>query len=366
MSTEQRTQHPFYMHDCILIQPEVFANVVKKNEDVIETFATKVASCNRLFLVGIGTSYHAAQIGEYLVRAYDSSLDTYAYQAFDFALYGPQLKSTDCVIAISHRGNKTYTLNSLNHARELGCYTALITGEDSAASSSNISVDTILHTVAQEKSSAHTISYVGALAVLSSLVRHLGYYRTGLRILQKDFLYEQIPRVLQTILKKENEIALLARQHVKRRRFWLVGGGPSAVTAHEAALKIKETSYLQAEGMSIEAMLHGPFQCSGPEDLFILISPAGKAQARVLELVALVKEIGAEQLIFSDETSKLSQQDLTGACIVPAMPEVFTALTCLIPLQLFAYYLALESGTNPDGFRLEDQRFASARKLVQL
>jgi glucosamine--fructose-6-phosphate aminotransferase (isomerizing) len=154
-------------------------------------------------------------------------------------------------------------------------------------------------------------------------------------------------------------VAALAREHVGRRRIWLLGGGPSAVTATETALKIKETSYLQAEGMPTETMLHGPFQCVEADDLFVFIAPSGAARERTLEVAELVEEVGAPYVIFGDDTTEAGPA-AAGVLRVPEGPEPFSALTCLVPLQLFAYHLALARGTNPDSFRGDDPRFARA------
>jgi glutamine---fructose-6-phosphate transaminase (isomerizing) len=164
---------------------------------------------------------------------------------------------------------------------------------------------------------------------------------------------------LRAALGTEEQVEELAREHAGRRRIWLLGGGPSGVTATETALKIKETSYLQAEGMPTETMLHGPFQCVEADDLFILIAPAGAARERTLEVAELVEEVGAPYVIVGDETTG----DLSGAAGVVRVPEVaepFSALSCLVPLQLFSYHLALARGTNPDTFRVDDPRFARA------
>ena len=364
MATEQRMQHPFHMYEAILGQPEALTHAVRRNETAVDQFAAGLAPCERLFIVGIGTSHHAAQIGEHLMRVYGGGLSTRAVHSFDFALYGPSLTPRDGVIGISHRGTKLHTVEALKRAHEAGCCIALITGEGEAARAEY--ADVTFHTVAQEKSSAHTISYVGAIAVLACLAERIGYYRTGNSLLSKHFLHNELPAALRAALATESDIASLAREHFGRRRFWLVGGGPSAINAHEIALKIKETSYLQAAGMPIETMLHGPFQCTEAEDLFILIAPEGAAQRRVVELAGLVKEIGATYLVVSDGTPQSLRSDAAGWCVVPAVPEPFSALTCLIPLQLFAYHLALERGTNPDRFRLDDPRFARAYALVRL
>ena len=111
--------------------------------------------------------------------------------------------------------------------------------------------------------------------------------------------------------------------------------------------------------MSTETMLHGPFQCVEADDLFILIAPAGAAQVRTLEVAELVAEIGGSCLVVGDGTMD-PPRGMAELLAVPEVPEPFSALTCLLPLQLFAYHLALVRGTNPDNFRADDPRFARA------
>jgi glutamine---fructose-6-phosphate transaminase (isomerizing) len=352
---EQRSRHPFHMHDAILAQPEAFARVLEKNGAAVDEFAAGAASCERLFLVGIGTSYHAARIGEHLLREYGGGLDVRAVHSFDFALYGPDLAPGDCVVGISHRGTKRYTARALERALDAGCRTALVTGEGGSVS---VKTGVVFRTVEQEISSAHTVSYTTAISVLANLAGRVGYYRLGSEAFEDNFLRATLPAVLREALGTEEQVERLAREHVGRRRIWLLGGGPSEVTAEEVALKIRETSYLQAEGMSTETMLHGPFQCVEADDLFVLVAPAGAAQARTLEVAELVDEVGGACLVVGDGTSDVPEgQDLL---TVPEVPEPFAALTCLVPLQLFAYHLALARGTNPDAFRTDDPRFARA------
>src|SRR5918992_3137155 len=300
MTTEPRNSHPYHMHEAILAQPEALVRVIERKESAIDEFATRVSLCERVFLAGIGTSHHASQVGEHLMRSYGGGPDVRAFHSFDLALYGPELRREDCVVAVSHRGAKRYTALALEQAREKGCPTALITGE---AGSGEGRADAVFRTVAQERSPAHTVSYTTAVAVLALLAGRVGYHRTGSATLPDGLLLEELPEALWAALGTEEQVAALAREHVGRRRIWLLGGGPSAVTATETALKIKETSYLQAEGMPTETMLHGPFQCVEAEDLFVLIAPAGPAQERTLEVAELAAEIGGEILIVGDGTS---------------------------------------------------------------
>jgi len=353
MTTEQRNSHPYHMYDAILAQPEAFARTIERHRGAVDELASWMASCGRVFLAGIGTSHHATLVGEYLIRAYGGGPDVRAVHSFDLALYGPELHQEDCLVAVSHRGAKRYTTLALQQARERGCPTALITGEGGSGEGR---ADVVFQTVAQEESSAHTVSYTSAVAVLALLAGRVGYHRAGSVTLPDGLLQEELPEALRATLGAEEEVAELAREHVRRRRIWLVGGGPSAVTATEIALKIKETSYLQAEGMSTETMLHGPFQCVEADDLFVLIAPSGAARERTLELAELVEEVRARYVIFGDDTLEHHPAALT----VPEVPEPFSALTCVVPLQLFTYHLALARGTNPDSFRVDDPRFARA------
>ncbi len=254
------------------------------------------------------------------------------------------------MIAVSHRGSKRYTARALERAREAGCRTALVTGENASVS---VPADAVFETVPQERSSAHTVSYTSAVAVLALLAGRIGHRRTGEETLPDALLREEIPAALRTSLDTEGGAEGLAREHAGRRRIWLLGGGPSAVTTQEVALKIKETSYLQAEGMPTETMLHGPFQCVEADDLFVLVAPSGAARQRTLEVVELAEEVGVPCVIVGGDTA-------SEGLAVPGVPEPFSALTCLVPLQLFAYALALTRGTNPDSFRAEDPRFARA------
>jgi glutamine---fructose-6-phosphate transaminase (isomerizing) len=353
---KQRSRHPFHMYDAIFAQPEAFARVPERNEQAVNDFAEEAASCERLFLVGIGTSYHAARVGEHLLRVYGGGLDVRAIHAFDFALYGPDLVPEDCVVGVSHRGTKRYTARALDRALEAGCRTALVIGEGGSVS---VEANAVFRTVAQEKTAAHTVSYTSAVSILAHLAGSLGYHRTGSGTLGDGLLRVELPAALRAALGTEERVASLAREYAGCRRIWLLGGGPSAVSAEEVALKIKETSYLQAEGMSTETMLHGPFQCVEAEDLFVLIAPAGPAQGRTLEVAELVDEIGGKLLVVGDDTTDLPQE-AADLLAVPEVPEPFSALTCLVPLQLFAYHLALVRGTNPDFFRVDDPRFARA------
>lgn len=361
--TEKRVEHPYHMYEAILAQPEAFGRTAERSDAEVGHLADELASCRRLFLIGIGTSLHAALVGEHLVREYGGGVDVRAVHSFDFALYGPRLTPEDGVVAVSHRGTKRYTAQALARAREAGCPTAVISGEEGTPESTT---DVVLRTVAQEPSSAHTVSFTAAVSVLANLAAYLGMRHTGERLLGQGFLQTEFPVALRQALQTEEEVEALAHAHANARRIWIVGGGPAATAAVEATLKIKETSYLQAEGLSTEQMLHGPFQCVESEDMFVLVAPTGAAQERIFDLARAIRKVGAPYLVVGDGTAEALAENSAGQAVVPEVAEPFSALTCLIPLQLFAYHLAVVKGTNPDDFRAGDPRFAGFQELVGL
>lgn len=364
MEDEVRFQHPYFMYDHMVAQPVAFADAIFRNEEGINDLARQIASRSRLFLVGTGTSHHAAVAAGEIFRTYSGDLDVRAMPAFDFSVYPPILRKDDVVIVLSHRGNKTYSLRSAEAAKAHGALTVLVTGMGQAEASRFC--DLTLETVPQEKSSAHTISYTGSLAVLAALALQVGHLRTGVEALPATFLTHTLPNALAESLQTEDAARDLAQKLVGRRKIWVTGGGPGAVIAHETALKIKETSYVEVEGCAVETLIHGPFRAADPRDAFILVAPTGPATRRLSEFSRQVDAIGAQRALVGDD----SGQSLCGGSMaflrVPLVPEPFSALTCLYPLQLLTYHLALLKGTNPDSFRKEDAAFDQATRQLTL
>jgi glucosamine--fructose-6-phosphate aminotransferase (isomerizing) len=361
---ERPTRHPFNLYRAIHAQPEAFADAIARNRDGIDALARDIAGFERLFLVGIGTSWHAALMGEHYMREYGAGLTCVPVHSFDFVHYGPTLTARDCVIVISHTGRKSYSVAALDRATGTDCRVVLLAGD--GGGEQHPSVDHIFETVPQEQSATYTVSYIGALAVLAALAERVGSQRGASRDLPSDFFTHHALAALRGALETEQAARDLATGHAGHRRYWLVGAGPAGVTAQEAALKIKEASYLQAEGMPIEQMFHGPFQCAEPDDLFVLVAPAGPGQARTLQLAGPIREIGARYLVVSDGSAEAAREGADGWLTVPPLPETFAALTCLVPLQFLSYWLALERGANPDRFRLDDPRFMRAFQMNTL
>jgi glucosamine--fructose-6-phosphate aminotransferase (isomerizing) len=361
---ERPTSHPFNMYRHIHQQPDAFGAVLEHGRAAVERFADQVAGLERLFVVGIGTSWHATLMMEHFMRLYGGGMPAHAVHSFDFVHYGPALTTRDAVVVISHTARKSYSVRAVELLQGSDVRFALLTGEEGAGRIANL--EHVLVTTEPDGSATYTISYIGALAALAQLAAAIGSRRTGAATLDDRLLRDELPRAMRGAVETDEQMRSLAGRHSGHRRYWLAGAGPAGIAALEAALKIKESSYLQAEGIPTEQMLHGPFQCVEPGDLMLLAAPEGAGQARTLDLAREAKEIPLDLLVVSDGSADAVRDLGDGWVSVPRVPEPFSHITTLIPLQLFAYWLAIERGTNPDRFRLDDERFLRAFQVTTL
>ena len=194
---ETRQEHPYFMHDAIMGQPKAVAEMLSKHTDSAQTLGPTLARKRRVYLVGIGTSWHAALVSEHWFRHFAGpSLEVQAWHSFEFWAYPPALSRDDAVIVISHRGTKTYSFLSLELAKENGAFTVAITSTDPGP---RIQVaEVMLNTVPSERSAAFTVSYTSALTVLALLAISMGGQRDdGAELAGR---LQQIPQAMTQVL----------------------------------------------------------------------------------------------------------------------------------------------------------------------
>ena len=328
--------------------------------------AEKLARAKRIFVAGIGTSFHAACVGEYLLRF--AGADAWAVRSFEFVNYPRPLHDDDAVIVVSHRGSKLHGNLAVQRALESGVTTIGITGRNSKMQGA----DPILETVEQDPSSTHSISYTGALTRLAQVATRLA---TANGLAQQADMLEQglalVPGLMQDMLSREDAVRLVANDAVEQnRRLYYIGAGPNAVTGPEGALKAKEAAYVTAEGFELEQGIHGPQVAFEREDLVIPISVRGPAQARMADFLLALSEIGTLTWLIgaapSQETAALfdgarwKQFSLGNDAEVAVVPEVLTPMLTVVPVQLLAEFLAAARGTNADSFRADQEVYKRA------
>ena len=371
---EIRQGHPYYMHDAILSQPAAIAEMLGKHAAQADEVAAILASKRRLYLVGIGTSWHAALIAEHWFRRLAGSrVEVQGWHSFEFCAYPPPLSQDDAVIIISHRGTKTYSFLALELARERGAYTLAVTSTDPGP---RIRVaDVEFNTVAPERSAAFTVSYTAALTVMAMLASALGAKLGAASGSDSDFggnpaqlraQLESVPGVAAGIINRSDAVERAVQRFQERQRFISVGWGPNTANAYEVALKIKETSAADCEGLQVEQLLHGPFCSIGPDCLVTLIAPPGPGYERALNIARAAAAVDAPVWALVQEGDEELSALVTESFPMPPLAELWSPLAYVVPLQLFTYYLALARDKHPDRFQQDNPAQAEARTHYEL
>jgi glucosamine--fructose-6-phosphate aminotransferase (isomerizing) len=267
----------------------------------------------RTWLVGIGTSWHAAHHGAWLLA--EAGVETFALHAADVAPYGRRFAASDAVIVLSHTGHTGYSVQSLQSAREVGTATVHV---------SAIGAGGDLETVPPEESYAYTASHTGALLRLAQIAEALDAQLGDL---------SAVPDAVAAVLDAPGPVVA-----PPARLLELMGAGPNAWTAQEGALKIREASYVAAEGLSAEQFLHGPSVALDGQDILVVLDGGGPAAERTQAIAGAIEVTGAQVV-------RLTERDLG---------EPLSVFPLTVWVQRIALELAEARGVSPDRFRYEE------------
>jgi len=352
-SPPPRAAHPYYMHDAIYAQPGALRLIERHNAAALSTAAAAVRAASRVWVAGVGSSWHAAVVGEHLLAATGGlGARVRAVIASEWSAYGPAPEPGEVLIAVSHRGSRV-TADAATHAVGRGAVGVSVTARGVTLPG----VAHALHTGEVETSGAHTVGYTTALAALALLAAEMKGDDAARRALGG------LPDLVAFLLGQESWDELGARL-AGHRRFWFVGGGPNAATAREGALKLSETAWLPAIAFEPETFLHGPAAALEADDALVLIVPPGPARARLLDVARAARAIGAEVLALAREDDR-DVAALAGETIaLPEVDEALSPIVAAVPLQLLAYHAAVARGRNPDLLRADEPAHARARAAV--
>jgi glucosamine--fructose-6-phosphate aminotransferase (isomerizing) len=275
--------------------------------------AAERLSGRRTWLAGIGTSWHAAHHGAWLLG--EAGMDTRAVHAADTAQYGHRFEVSDAVIVLSHTGETGYTRQTLEAAREAGAAVVHVTGAG---------VGGDLETVAPETSYAYTASHTGALLRLAQVAEALGARLGELAA---------VPDAVARVLAAPGPVIEPPQRLVE-----LIGAGPNAWTAQEGALKIRESAYVATEGLSSEQFLHGPSVALDQQDTLVVLDGGGPGAERTQAIAAALEVTGARVV-------RIAEHDLG---------EPLSVFPLTVWVQRIALELAEARGVSPDRFRYEE------------
>ena len=356
-SPPPRAEHPYHMHDAIYAQPGALRLVSRGQGDAIEAAAARLRGLDHLFLTGVGTSWHAALVGELLfAKVGGLGPRARAFHAFELASYWADGG------ARARRDRRESSRNQPLHARgdrarAGGRRTGR--GDHRQGHRRVLGRPDAAHGRAGEYSGAHTVSYTSALALLAALAAAVGGGSTAAREL------DAIPDMLALLLGQESWEDLAARYGAARCS-WFVGGGPNTATAWEAALKMSEASHASAVGFNCEQFLHGAWAALEREDVVFLIAPPGPSHERCVAAARVAKEVDVPLVALVREGDREIAPLAAETIAIPEIDELLSPILTVVPLQLFVYHTAVRRGVNPDLTRGDQPAYGRARAALSL
>jgi glucosamine--fructose-6-phosphate aminotransferase (isomerizing) len=303
----------------------------------------------RVMILACGTSYHAGLVGKFLVEN-TARIACEVDLASEFRYRDPVVGAGDLVVAISQSGETADTLAAIKEAKARGAMTlAICNVVDSAIARV---CDRVLYTHAgPEIGVASTKCFTAQLAALTILAIYLGRRSGGLGEQEAaTFINElmQVPSKMTETLEGLHGIRELARRHLHARDFLFLGRGTNYPIALEGALKLKEISYIHAEGYAAGEMKHGPIALIDDGLPVVVIAPQGKGYDKVLSNLAEVRAREGHVIAVAtvgDQAIKELCQDILWVSDAPALLQ---PLLTVLPLQMLAYAFAVARGTDVD------------------
>jgi glutamine---fructose-6-phosphate transaminase (isomerizing) len=346
------------MYQTMQRQPADFQRLLAEGWDQAEQAATLLAPARRVFVVGIGTSLHAAMVGAWLLRAAGS--DARAVPSFDFALYPDSypLTAEDAVVVMAHTGVKTYSAVSIQRAHEAGGRVLSV----GSLTAEHPGSELILRTVEREQSAAYTASHLAAMTVMAQVATVLGERGGASGVNGFRVALDQLPEQIAGVLAREAEIQPVAEDALQRQ-IYAIAAGPNEATALELVIKAREAAYVPIDALHAEQFLHGPMVAFNEGDLLVAVAVPGHAYDRVAGICGVAGAMGGTLWIVG--SSVPAPPDATMFAL-PELPEMLSPLLAVVPMQMLAYTMAVLRGTHPDTFRRDVPRYKEAFGLLTL
>ncbi|WP_313030849.1 glutamine--fructose-6-phosphate transaminase (isomerizing) [Soonwooa sp.] len=310
----------------------------------------RINKAERIVIIACGTSWHAGLIGEYLIEEF-ARIPVEVEYASEFRYRNPIIGPKDVVIAISQSGETADTMAAIKLAKEKGAFVYGICNVVDSSIARVTDAGSYTH-AGPEIGVASTKAFTAQLTILSLIALKLGKHNGNLG--NAEFMsliaeLDAIPTKVEEVLQSSHEVAKnIAKQYVDATNFLYLGRGYNFPSALEGALKLKEISYIHAEGYPAAEMKHGPIALIDENMPIVIIAPK---QGHYDKIVSNVQEIKARKGQVIAVVNKGDVQVASMADHVIEMPETsecFSPIVAAIPLQLLSYYIAVYRGANVD------------------
>ncbi|MFZ2300079.1 MAG: glutamine--fructose-6-phosphate transaminase (isomerizing) [Candidatus Moraniibacteriota bacterium] len=349
--------YPHFMLKEIFEQPKSFADALRGRlifEDGrarlggLRTVEKRLRSIDRIIIVSCGTSYHSGLVGEYMLEEY-AGIPTEVEMASEFRYRKPILDKKTAVIAISQSGETADTLAAIREAKEKGALTLGIVNVVGSTIARETDAGVYCH-AGPEISVASTKAFTSQLAILSLLTLYLGRQRGLSLVMGKRIAKELslIPKHMERVLTQSKTIKKLAKKYAKQAHYVYLGRKYNFPDALEGALKIKEIAYVPAQGYPTGEMKHGPIALIDPSVVSVMVMPRDSVYEKNASGMEEILARGGKVLAIATDEDAAIAKKATDAIFVPKTLEMLTPLLAVIPLQLFAYYVAVARGYDID------------------
>lgn len=340
-------EQPNTLRDCIRGRvvdggKRILINGILDNQE-------KFLNAKRIVIVACGTSWHAGLLGKYLLQDM-TRIPVEVEYASEFRYSNPVLDDRDIVIAISQSGETADTLAAVEIARKQGAFVYGVSNVVGSSIPRETDSGTYIH-VGPEIGVASTKAFTGQVMVLTMLAAAIGQLRGTLDAEQVAELGKyiiMIPDLVTKVLKLAPQIEHLSLIYTYARNFLYLGRGYSYPVALEGALKLKEISYIHAEGYPAAEMKHGPIALIDAEMPSVIIAPNDHLYEKIVNNVQQVKSREGSIIAIVTEGDKEIRDLADHVLEVPAVPECLTPIITSIPLQLLSYYIAINKRKNVD------------------
>jgi glucosamine--fructose-6-phosphate aminotransferase (isomerizing) len=344
--------YPHFMIKEIHEQPATLRNTLRMQEHYLDLISTFLDRATEVFLVACGTSYHACLAASYMFSKL-AFLPTYPVYASEFVeQHGKSVNIDSTILAVSQSGETADTLAAVTCAQQRA---ATILGLTNVIGSTLTRVSRVY--VGQQSGPeigvAATKTFTSQLSVLAQLALRLSKKRGKISQDEMDFIaerLEKIPDIVETIIQtQEEKVKQLAKKYKDAKIFFFLGRGVSTATAYEGRLKLMEIAYVPSIAFPAGESKHGPISLIEPGFPVVFICAKDGAHKTLIGNIMEMKARGASVIAIVEEGDEEVKALADDYVEVPkGIPEVLSPIPFAIPLQLLAYYMALEKGLDPD------------------
>lgn len=353
----QKQGYKHFMLKEINEQPKIIEGLldlrIQKNNGILfqeqDIPLEKLKSIKNIFIVACGTAYHAGMVGKYALESV-CKIPTYIDVSSEFRYRDLLIDKDTLVLAISQSGETADTLAGVREAKKLGA--SVISICNVLGSTLTRESDGVMYTHAgPEIGVASTKAYTAQLAALYLFAFYLAEVRDIIPQNKINKLLEElrgIPKKQEEILKEQDAIARLSRRHSHFGSFLYLGRNINYPSALEGALKLKEISYIPAEGYAAGEMKHGPIALIDEYRAVVCIAPASKVYEKMVSNIQEIRSRCGKIIAIATE-GDVNIKELTSEVVyIPKCEELFSPLLAALPLQLLAYHIAVKRGCDVD------------------